>query len=169
MVGLPIAENERVETNPDLHPFACDAADVASLLRVDPSRGLDEREVAERRRRFGPNQLQSVRPRPAWLLIANQFRSLIIILLASAAAVAFATGSVVEGFAILVVLIANALVGFATEWKAGRALDALRKQTRATARARRRRSAGIEKIKSRPYQDEQQARHYRDGVIPDYF
>jgi Ca2+-transporting ATPase len=136
MVTLPIAEHEQV-AKPDLHPFACDAADVASFLRADPSRGLNEEEVTRRRHRFGPNELQSIRPRAAWLLIANQFRSLIIILLASAAAVAFAAGSALEGFAILVALIINACVGFATEWKAGRALDALRKQTRAIARTRR--------------------------------
>ena len=51
--------------------------------------------------------------------------------------IAWATGDVIESVAIIVVLIINALVGFATEWQAGRALDALRRQARATARVRR--------------------------------
>lgn len=139
-----MAEDSAVEIHsasaipdPEIHPFACDAEDVTSFLRVDPLRGLDEDEAIERQHRFGSNSLQSVRPRPAWLLLADQFKSLIVILLAFAASVAFATGEEVEGFAILAVLMLNALVGFATEWKAGRALDALRKQTRTTARVRR--------------------------------
>ncbi|HEY7546708.1 MAG TPA: cation-translocating P-type ATPase, partial [Blastocatellia bacterium] len=137
-----MAEDSTVETpsspsKPELQPYACDAKDVVSSLGVDPLLGLDEDEVIKRRDRFGPNALQSVRPRSAWLLFADQFKSLIVILLLFAAAVALAKGDTVEGFAILAVLIINALVGFATEWQAGRALDALRRQTRASARVRR--------------------------------
>jgi Ca2+-transporting ATPase len=42
-----------------------------------------------------------------------------------------------EAIAILVVLVINALVGFVTEWQAGQALDALRRQARTTTRVRR--------------------------------
>jgi Ca2+-transporting ATPase len=58
----------------------------------------------------------------------------VIALLAVAAAVAWITGDVLEAIAILVVLVINALVGFVTEWQAGRALDALRRQARTVTR-----------------------------------
>jgi len=61
----------------------------------------------------------------------------VIALLAVAALVAWATSDVIEATAIIVVLLINALVGFITEWQAGRALDALRRQTRMTTRVRR--------------------------------
>ena len=59
-----------------------------------------------------------------------------IALLAVAAAVSWATGDVIEAIAILVVLVINALVGFVTEWQAGRALDALRRQAPTVTRVR---------------------------------
>lgn len=121
----------------DQDPHSFDAATVARLLGVEPARGLSTSEADERRKRFGPNALQSIRPRPAWRILLEQFASLVIALLAVAAIVALATGDVVDAMAILAVLVLNALIGFATEWQAGRALDALRRQARATARIRR--------------------------------
>src|SRR4029453_17993719 len=82
----------------------------------------------------GMNVLQIIRPRPSWRILLDQFRSLIVGLLGLAALVAWATGEAVEAAVILVVLVLNAFVGFATEWQAGRALDALRRQARTEAR-----------------------------------
>ncbi|HYJ84818.1 MAG TPA: HAD-IC family P-type ATPase, partial [Pyrinomonadaceae bacterium] len=94
-------------------------------------------EVNQRHLLYGPNALQKIRPRPAWRLLVDQFTSIVIALLAVAAAVAWVTGDVLEAIAILVVLVINALVGFVTEWQASRALDALRRQARTTTRVRR--------------------------------
>jgi len=138
----PVVSAKMLDTqlsNPELEqgPHALDTATVARLLEVDPSQGLNTSEADERRKRFGANALQTIRPRPAWRVLLAQFASLIVALLAVAAFIAWATGDVIEAVAILVVLVINAIVGFATEWQAGRALDALRRQARATARVRR--------------------------------
>jgi Ca2+-transporting ATPase len=114
--------------------FAREIADVLQTLEVDLERGLDREEVERRRAQYGANLLQMIRPRPAWRIFLNQFASLIVGLLAGAAAIAWATGDSLEAVAILIVLLLNALVGFATEWKAEQALDALRRQSQATAR-----------------------------------
>ena len=121
----------------DRYPHAASATSTAGALGVDPKRGLNCTDIVERRGRYGANTLQSIRPRPAWRILLEQFASLVIALLAFAAIVALATGDVVDAMAILAVLILNALIGFATEWQAGRALDALRRQARSTARVRR--------------------------------
>lgn len=113
------------------------ASAVAVSLAVNPAAGLTSLEVAERRRRYGSNSIQSIRPRPAWRLLIDQLANVVIALLAAAALVAWATSDVIEATAIVVVLLINALVGFITEWQAGRALDALRRQTRMTTRVRR--------------------------------
>ena len=110
---------------------------VADSLAVNPAVGLTSLELAERRRKYGSNSIQSIRPRPAWRLLMDQFANVVIALLAAAALVAWATSDVIEATAIIVVLLINALVGFITEWQAGRALDALRHQTRMTSRVRR--------------------------------
>jgi Ca2+-transporting ATPase len=78
-----------------------------------------------------------IQPRPAWRILAHQFASIVIALLAAAAAVAWITADIPEAIAILVVLVINALVGFATEWQANRALAALRRQARTVTRVRR--------------------------------
>ena len=121
----------------NIKPHSLDSPAVANALNVNPALGLSSSQVEERRKDSGPNILQSIRPRPAWRILVDQFASLIVALLGVAAAVAWTTGDVVEAVAILVVLVLNALVGFGTEWQAGRALDALRRQAHATARVRR--------------------------------
>jgi Ca2+-transporting ATPase len=117
--------------------YALEGAAVAAALAVDPVRGLASSDVSQRRLAFGANAIQTILPRPAWRMLVDQFASLVIALLAVAAAVAWATGDLLEAMAILVVLSINAVVGFATEWQAGRALDALRRQARTTTRVRR--------------------------------
>lgn len=118
-------------------PYSLTAHAVASFFGVDPELGLPSFEVGEQRTQYGSNSIQSIRPRPAWRLLVDQFASIVIALLGVAALVAWATGDVIEATAILVVLLINALVGFVTEWQAGRALDALRRQSRTTTRVRR--------------------------------
>jgi P-type Ca2+ transporter type 2C len=118
----------------DRCPHAVSVASLVEALGVDPKHGLSAASVVERRHRYGANTLQSIRPRPAWRMLLEQFTSLVIALLACAAIVALATGDFVDALAILAVLVLNALVGFATEWQAGRALDALRRQSQVTAR-----------------------------------
>ncbi|HXF38527.1 MAG TPA: cation-transporting P-type ATPase [Blastocatellia bacterium] len=128
---------KHASVNAERYPYAASATAVTQKLRVDPNRGLSLVEADERRKLFGVNALQTIRPRAAWRILLRQFASLIIALLAAAGLIAWVTGDTVEALAIVVVLIVNALVGFATEWKANRALDALRRQARASARVRR--------------------------------
>ena len=130
--GLPSPSVCGVASANDWH--ALNAAAVVMRLETNPSSGLTTAEVNQRRLRYGPNVLQEIRPRPAWRLLIDQFASIVIALLAVAAAVAWITGDVLEAIAILVVLVINALIGFVTEWQAGRALDALRRQARTATR-----------------------------------
>jgi Ca2+-transporting ATPase len=117
--------------------YSVEAHSVAHSLRVNPIVGLSNSEVSQRRSRYGPNSIQSIRARSAWHLLVDQFASIVVALLGVAALVAWATADIIEALAILVVLVINALVGFLTEWQAGRALDALRKQTHMITRVRR--------------------------------
>jgi Ca2+-transporting ATPase len=120
---------------PEWHAVETDA--LPSLLDVDPSAGLTNSQVVERQREYGRNVLQKIPPRPIWRLLIDQFASIVIALLAVAAGISWATGDSAEAIAILIVLVINAAVGFATEWQASRALDALRRQSRTNSRVRR--------------------------------
>ena len=108
-------------------PWAQDAPSVLRAFGVVPDRGLDAAAVAEQRRRFGLNLLRETRRVAVWRILADQFRSLVVVLLALAAVVSFVFGSFVEGWAIVAVLAINAAIGFATELRAVRSMEALRR------------------------------------------
>ncbi|MGZ5441040.1 MAG: cation-translocating P-type ATPase [Thermoanaerobaculia bacterium] len=124
-------------------PHARSAEEVARELNVDVTRGLSHEEASVRRETFGPNVVVREAGRSLWSIAVRQFRSIIVVLLAVAAAISFATRDAAEGMAILGVLLINAAVGFAIEWRSERALESLRIQVRTTARVLRERVQSI--------------------------
>jgi len=118
-------------------PWSASGEQISEALGVDPERGLDTREAKRRAKRFGRNQLREAARASAWAILARQFSSLVIWLLIVACIVSFAFGHVLEGVAIAVVIVINALIGFVTELRAMRSMEALRQLGKATARVRR--------------------------------
>ncbi len=108
------------------------------LDRLGASRaGLSDEEVARRLARHGPNALAEAQPiRPLAILLA-QFRSLLIALLAGAAAVSAALGEWLDASAIAAIVLLNAAIGFYQEYGAERSIAALRKLTAPRAKVRR--------------------------------
>lgn len=119
------------------HPWARDAADVLAALQVVAEQGLSPSEVVSRRRRFGPNQLRQARQRSAWRILADQFASLMMALLGGAVLLALFMADWVDALAIVVVILINAAIGFVTEFKATRSMEALYRLGQVNARVRR--------------------------------
>jgi len=113
------------------------ALEVARAFQTSPETGLEVAEAARRLERFGPNQLRTVRGRSSWRILSDQFASLIVALLSVAAVVAFTFDETIEAFAIIGVIFLNALIGFTTERRAVRSMEALRKLGQAEATVRR--------------------------------
>jgi len=114
-------------------PWARDGAEVLQALHVDPSRGLSEGDVQQRLERYGQNQLRETKPRGAWRILIDQFKSLVIGLLLAAAVASFIFSNWLEGIAVMVVVALNAAIGFGTELRAVRSMEALRRLGLATA------------------------------------
>ncbi|MFZ0242286.1 MAG: HAD-IC family P-type ATPase [Desulfobacterales bacterium] len=112
-------------------------AEALELLEVDPGRGLSEKEARRRLEEFGRNELRQAVTRSAWFILFDQFKSMVIIVLVIAGTVALAFNHWAEAIAIAAVLLVNALIGFLTEWKAVRSMEALRAMGGDTARVRR--------------------------------
>jgi len=98
--------------------------------------GLSSDEARDRLTRFGPNALPEAAKRPAWIRFLLQLRDVQVYLLLAAAAVSLlvwamedAHGLPYEAFAILAIVLLNAVFGFLQEEKADRALAALRSMT----------------------------------------
>jgi len=119
------------------NPWALTPADVLEQLSVDPKSGLSMHEITRRRRTFGQNMLREVKPVSWVAILLNQFKNLIVLFLFAAAALSFMFGDVVEGVAILPVILINAIIGFITELKGARSVEALRKLGTVSSRVRR--------------------------------
>jgi Ca2+-transporting ATPase len=102
------------------------AADVLLHLDADSERGLTTEDVRRRLARVGPNRIADQLDTPLWHLALDQFKSLVVILLLVAAAIAFFLGKHIEAAAILVALLLNAAIGFGSEWRARTSLAKLR-------------------------------------------
>jgi Ca2+-transporting ATPase len=99
---------------------------VAARLGTDAERGLSRDEARRRLLRIGPNRVADQPENPLWRLWIDQFRSLVVLLLLLAAAIAWVLGERAEAIAILAALILNAAIGFGTGWHARRSLARLR-------------------------------------------
>ena len=99
--------------------------------------GLHPAEARRRRRQVGPNSLREPRPRSTALILCDQFKSLIVALLGTAAALALLFGHWTEAGAIGAVIVINTAIGFFTELRAVRSMEALRRLSVVTAKVRR--------------------------------
>jgi Ca2+-transporting ATPase len=93
--------------------------------------------VARRQNVHGLNELAGTEKRGSGLILADQFRNIIVALLMVAAAVSFIFGELAEGIAIIVVVCINASIGFATELRATRSMEALRRMGTVSTKVRR--------------------------------
>ena len=118
-------------------PHGLPAVDVLAALGVSVSTGLSEEEADLRFESYGSNTISSRRKVSVLAIIVHQFRSLVVVLLAAAAGVAFYFREWEEGGAIVGVLALNTLIGFVTEMKAVRSIEALRALGTRSARVRR--------------------------------
>lgn len=107
-----------------LRAHAMQAAEVLEALGSRPE-GLSRVEVDRRLEQYGPNALEAARPTSAWKILVDQLRSLVVILLFAAAIVALFLGDPLDAAAIGGVLVINTALGFFSELRARRAMEAL--------------------------------------------
>ena len=101
------------------------AGEVCRELSVVPADGLSVDEVARRRARFGPNRLDEGRRRGPLRMLLDQFADFMVLVLLASAVLAGILGEPQDSLAIAVILTLNAVLGFAQEYRAERAVRAL--------------------------------------------
>ncbi len=112
-------------------------ADVAVQLTVDPTRGLSSDEAAQRIVRYGHNEIRERPPRPPWRMFLDQFTDFMILVLIGAAIISGVIGEPPDAIAILVIVMLNGVIGFVQEYRAERAIAALKLLAALSARVRR--------------------------------
>ena len=89
--------------------------------------GLSSEEAARRLGEHGPNELVAAAGVSPWSLLLAQFKNVLILILLFAVALSAVLGHVLESVVIGVILLFTVLLGFAQEYRAERAIEALRR------------------------------------------
>lgn len=108
--------------------------EVEKRLHVFHKKGLTERQVAERQRRFGLNQIIVSSRKPLWLIFMNQFQDFLVIILLAATLIAGLLGEYIDALAIMLIVLLNGFIGFFQEHRAEKSLEKLKQLSAPTIR-----------------------------------
>ena len=101
--------------------------EVVAALKSNSIAGLTQQEVAERRERFGSNQLTPQKKTSPWIRFLQQFNQPLLYILIGAGIVTLFLREWVDSGVIFGVVLINAIVGYIQEAKAEKAMEALAK------------------------------------------
>ncbi len=104
-----------------------DTSESLSRLDVDPELGLTEEEVDSRLERHGKNELIERGRKSPLLILLDQFTEPMTLILIAAVIISIAVGKGEESIAISAIVILNAVLGFTQEFRAEKAMAALKK------------------------------------------
>ena len=109
-------------------------AEVVGAIGTSLEHGLTAAEAAARLARHGANAIAETERRSPWRMLLDQFTDFMIIVLMVAAVISGIIGETADAIAILVIVVLNGVVGFIQEYRAERAMEALKKLAAAQAR-----------------------------------
>jgi len=104
-------------------------------FNVIPESGLSSDEVELRRKEFGPNELVEQKTRSVFKILYTQFTETMVLILIIAAIVSLFLQHWLEAFSILAIVILFAILGFIQEYRAEKAMAALKKLAKPLVRA----------------------------------
>jgi Ca2+-transporting ATPase len=106
-------------------------------LNTHPEQGLSQTEAAARLETYGPNLLTERGGKSPWRIVWEQLTSVMVIVLIVAAVVSLALGDYKDAIVIGAIVVINTLLGFSQEYRAEKAMSALKRMTVPTVRVRR--------------------------------
>ncbi len=114
-------------THPIENAHSLNFDELAKILEVNLQTGIVETNVEERIKKFGLNIYARKKQKSIWLILFEQFKSPIILLLVIATGFSFFFEDWIEGFAIIAVIVITAVLGFFMELQARNSMKALKK------------------------------------------
>lgn len=134
--------------------------EVLNYFSVKEESGLTDSQIKDYQAKYGPNELPAEEGKSLLTLILEQFDDLLVKILLLAAIISFVLAcfeeseeetvtAFVEPFVILLILIANAIVGVWQERNAESAIEALKEYEPEMGKVVRANKAGVQKIKAR--------------------
>ncbi len=116
---------------------AIEAAEALRKLESEPHQGLTEEEAGRRRAEHGPNELVEREGKSPWLMLWEELTATMVLILIAAAAVSGLLGDYKDAGVIAAIVVINALLGFSQEYRAEKAVAALKRLAVPMVRARR--------------------------------
>lgn len=95
--------------------------------------GLSTGEAARRLKEHGPNRLKEKKGRTVLSIVIDQFSDMMILILIAAAVISGIIGEAGDTIAIVVIVVLNAVIGFVQEFRAEKAMEALKKMAAPSA------------------------------------
>ncbi len=110
---------------------------VCEALQVSSNSGLSTAEILDRRSKFGSNELVEHGLRNPWNILLDQFRETLVIVLIIAAIISVILSDWKDAVAIVVIVVLNAALGFIQEYRAEKAMAALKQMAAPVVKVRR--------------------------------
>jgi len=95
--------------------------------------GMSHEEAKRRLLKYGPNELIEKKKKSPLMMLLDQFKDFMIMILIAAAVVSGVIGELSDTIAIIVIVVINAIIGFVQEYRAEKAMEALKKMAGASA------------------------------------
>lgn len=115
-----------------VHPYQKSVAEVLSDLKTS-LRGLNSAEARLRLEQYGRNELVEKKKKGILMMFLDQFKDFMIIVLLAAALISGLLGDPEDTIAIIIIVVLNAVLGFSQEYRAEKAMAALKKIAGASA------------------------------------
>lgn len=119
------------------HWYNLSVIETLNALTVNPQQGLDHAEAERRRAEYGPNELLDQGGKTPWRILWEQFSATMVLILLGAGILSIFLGKANESISIFAIVILFGLLGFVQEYRAERAMAALKQMSVPTVRVRR--------------------------------
>jgi Ca2+-transporting ATPase len=127
--------------------YGMEAGAVLDRLGSDAEHGLSWDEAARRMREYGPNELVERGRKSPWLIVWEQVAAIMVVILIIAAVVSALLGDFNDAGVIIIIVVLNVMLGFTQEYRAERAMAALKQLAVPTVKVRR--DGAVQEVSSR--------------------
>ncbi len=103
--------------------------EICDKLRVNPEKGLSDKEVNRRLVEYGHNSLAVKKGVNPVFLFLGQFKDFMVMVLMIATLISGLLGEIADAVTILAIILLNAILGFVQEYKAEKSMESLRSLT----------------------------------------
>lgn len=107
--------------------YSLEMQEVSSKLNTDLEKGISSELAKERLKTYGYNELTGKSGPTIWQMLLSQFQDFLVLILIGASLVSALIGEVTDSLVIILIVILNAVLGVVQEFRANKALEALKK------------------------------------------